>query len=180
MKYTAHIGLGSNLPSQVGPPDATARAVIHLIHQLGVVTAISSLYRTSPVDFLDQPSFINAAIRLKTGLEPDLLMRALLAVERIFGRERKVSVPKGPRTVDLDLLLVTCKGEPVVERLADLTLPHPEMAYRRFVLEPLVEIDPDVVHPVKRKTVRELLSDLKARPATASQEVTKLQPGANA
>lgn len=180
MKYTAHIGLGSNLPSQVGPPVATARAVIHLIHQLGVVTAISSLYRTSPVEFLDQPNFINAAVRLKTGLEPDLLMRALLAVERIFGRERKLSAPKGPRTVDLDLLMVTCNGEPVIERLADLTLPHPEMAYRQFVLEPLTEIDPELVHPVKRKTVRELLGECKARNKNSAQEVTKLPSDANA
>ena len=166
MRYRAFIGLGSNVASDAGDPEHTIRAAIGALGTLGEVTAQSSLYRTAPVGFLDQPDFINAVVSLETDIEPEELMRELLGVERRFGRDRNASVPKGPRTMDLDLLLVfeALDGEAVVRRSAALTLPHPEMAKRRFVLEPLAEIVPGLPHPELhkglRKSVRQLLDEL--------------------
>ena len=93
---------------------------------------------------------------LETELEPEALMRGLLAIERAMGRDRAAAMPKGPRVIDLDLLLM---GD-VVLTIADLTLPHPAMAARRFVLEPLAEIAPAMVDPRSGLTIRELLTRL--------------------
>jgi 2-amino-4-hydroxy-6-hydroxymethyldihydropteridine diphosphokinase len=162
MEYRAFIGLGSNVASSAGDPRRTIRAAIAALEALGELTAQSSLYRTTPVGFLDQPDFINAVVCLETDVEPEELMRELLGIERRFGRDRSASVPKGPRTLDLDLLLVfeTANGESVVHRSAGLTLPHPEMARRRFVLEPLAEIAPELRHPLLCKSARQLLDKL--------------------
>jgi 2-amino-4-hydroxy-6-hydroxymethyldihydropteridine diphosphokinase len=103
---------------------------------------------------VDQPQFLNAAVVLETELEPGELMRAMLAIERSMGRERVIA--KGPRVIDLDLLLY---GDRVMNT-AELTLPHPEMQERRFVLEPLSEIAWGWVHPVLGRTVREMLEQL--------------------
>jgi 2-amino-4-hydroxy-6-hydroxymethyldihydropteridine diphosphokinase len=108
------------------------------------------------VGYVDQPSFLNAALLLETSLEPTELMRALLEVEQAMGRERAGAVVKGPRVIDLDLLLY---GK-VVMNTTELTLPHPAMMERRFVLEPLAEIAPELVHPVLGLTVGEMLARL--------------------
>jgi 2-amino-4-hydroxy-6-hydroxymethyldihydropteridine diphosphokinase len=100
--------------------------------------------------------FINMAAEVETPLPPEHLMDTLLAIERELGRDRSATVPKGPRTIDLDLLLYD-------DRIIDapgLTIPHPSMHERRFVLEPLVEIAPNAVHPVLKRTARELLAGL--------------------
>jgi len=154
---TAYIGLGSNLPSRAGGPKATLLAAIDRLAGLGRPAARSSLYRTEPVGYADQPPFLNAVVALQTALPPLELLSRMLAIEREFGRERGQAPAKGPRTLDLDLLLV----DALVLNQPQLTLPHPEMAARRFVLAPLAEIAPALVHPVLRKTIKALLAELR-------------------
>ena len=150
------IGLGANLPSAAGAPAETIAAAIDRLARFGRVTARSGLYRTAPVGYVDQPAFVNAAVLLETELAPLPLLDALLDIERSFGRDRAASLPKGPRTLDLDLLLY---GGLVLDDPA-LTLPHPAMHKRRFVLAPLAEIAPEWRHPVLGETISELLADL--------------------
>ena len=154
MKKLAAIALGSNLESRFGDRKANLWGAVERIRELGEVKAVSSAYDTEPVGYLDQPRFLNAALVLETSLEPSELMRALLEVEQAMGRERMGTVVKGPRVIDLDLLLY---GQ-VVMNTTELTLPHPEMMERRFVLEPLAEIAPGMVHPVLGLTVGEMLA----------------------
>ena len=153
MKELAAIALGSNLDSRFGDREANLQEAVRRVGGLGDVRAVSSFFDTEPVGFLDQPRFLNGALVLETELGPVVLMRDLLGVERAMGREREGAVAKGPRVIDLDLLLY---GDVVMET-EELTLPHPEMQDRRFVLEPLAEIAPDWVHPVLRVTVLAML-----------------------
>ena len=147
---TAYIALGSNL----GDREETLAAATDRLGRLGRVEARSSLYETEPVGFHDQPAFLNAVLALETKLEPLPLLHALLAIERELGRDRSQGVLNGPRTLDLDLLLM---GDPVVAG-EELTLPHPALARRRFVLAPLAEIAPQLRHPQRNQTMAELLA----------------------
>jgi 2-amino-4-hydroxy-6-hydroxymethyldihydropteridine diphosphokinase len=156
VKKLAAIALGSNLESRFGDREANLWEAVERVRELGEVKAVSSAYETEPVGYVDQPSFLNAALLLETSLEPTELMRALLEVEQAMGRERAGAVVKGPRVIDLDLLLY---GK-VVMNTTELTLPHPAMMERRFVLEPLAEIAPELVHPVLGLTVGEMLARL--------------------
>jgi 2-amino-4-hydroxy-6-hydroxymethyldihydropteridine diphosphokinase len=158
---TAAIGIGANLPSTVGAPAKTIAAAIERLAECGRVTAHSALYRTAPVGYVDQPAFVNAAVLLETELAPLPLLDALLGIERSFGRDRAAGPPKGPRTLDLDLLLYrdSVLDDLVVDE-PGLTLPHPAMHQRRFVLAPLGEIAPEWRHPVLRRTIAELLAGL--------------------
>jgi 2-amino-4-hydroxy-6-hydroxymethyldihydropteridine diphosphokinase len=135
----AYVGLGANL----GDREATMWRAIELLDGGGIeVVAVSSFRETDPVDYEDQPRFLNAAVALETDLSPRELLDRLLAVERELGRTR--DGPRyGPRRIDLDLLLY----EDEILEEPGLTLPHPRLAERRFALEPLADLDPMLMIP---------------------------------
>lgn len=159
MSHRAFVALGSNLQHPVAQVKQ-AFAELHEIPHTCVV-ACSSLYSTAPVGYDDQPDFINAAAEVATELEPQALLLALLAIEDRHGRERTFA--NAPRVLDLDLLMY----DDLELHTPTLTLPHPRMHERGFVLEPLAELDPDVHIPGLGK-VADLL------PACRAQGVRKL------
>ena len=150
---TAYIALGANLASWAGPPEATLGAAAKRLQELGRVTARSSLYSTEPVGFLEQPRFVNAVVALETELEPRALLNQLLEIEKEFGRNRSTGIPNGPRTLDLDILVI---GHLEINE-SGLELPHPRLTERAFVLVPLHEIAPNLQITGRGKTVEELL-----------------------
>ena len=149
----AFVGIGANL----GDREATIRAALDRLAARAdvAVVAVSPLRETAPVGYLDQPPFLNGAAELATTLAPAALLAALLDVERALGRVRGAGPRYGPRPIDLDLLLY--EGEVVDE--PGLVVPHPRLHERRFALEPLADLDPDLVVP-SRGTVSELLAEL--------------------
>ena len=150
MKKTVYLSLGSNL----GDRRANLRNAIGKLLNVGNLLAVSSFYETEPVEFTEQPWFLNCAVALQTELNADDFLKEIISIEREMGRQR--TAPKGPRTVDIDILLF---GKAVIHQ-PQLTIPHPAMHQRRFVLEPLAEIAPDTQHPVLKKTAREMLKSL--------------------
>lgn len=159
---TAYISIGSNLGDRLG----YIREAIAKMEQSQKIEIrrASSVYETEPVGHKEQPCFLNAVLELKTTLEPLNLLEHLSGVENQMGRERDQAW--GPRNIDLDLLLY----DDVVINSDRLTLPHPRVHQRRFVLVPLAEIAPKVVHPSLKKTVEKLLEELSVDSSSGGNE----------
>ena len=143
----AYIGLGANL----GDREENLRAALERLRGLGPIR-VSSFRETVPVGVIDQPSFLNAAAELETDLPPRELLVRLLEIERDLGRERAEETRWGPRPIDLDLLVY---GDETIDEVG-LTVPHPRLAERRFALEPLHDLAPDLALPDGRR-IRDLL-----------------------
>ena len=153
---TAYLALGSNLGDREKNLDLALKALANPAIEL---VRSSSIYETAPMLLENQPWFLNQVAEVKTSLFPRQLLHAMQDIERQLGRKR--TIPNGPRLIDIDLLLY---GRTVMSS-AELTVPHPRMAERRFVLEPLSELAPRLRHPVLKRTMLELLS------ATKQQDV---------
>jgi len=159
---TIYLSLGSN----IGDRQANIRAAIAALWSAGVrVNQISSLYETEPVDFLDQPWFLNCVVEAETSVESHALLQALRSIETQLGSKKDFA--KGPRKIDLDILLY---GAETIST-PDLQVPHPRMFQRRFVLAPLAEIAPNLQHPSWPATATVLLDQV-----ADSSRVTRLNP----
>jgi len=147
---TAYLLIGGNLGNR---EDNLQKATLLIIEQCGALTACSSIYETAAWGIADQPSFLNQALEISTSLNARQLLRKILKIEKEMGRIRKEKL--GPRIIDIDILLF----ENEIHDLRFLKIPHPEMQNRRFVLTPLAEIDPELMHPVLKKTIAQLLEE---------------------
>ena len=150
----AYIGLGSNL----GRKKANIRRAIKLLSKNKdiKILKISSLYETEPVGYVKQDWFVNSCLKAETNLSPRQLLSVLKNVEKKLKRKRRF-IKWGPRTIDLDILFYNN----LKLKTKDLVIPHPEMHKRAFVLIPLMELEPNFIHPTKRKSILELLANLK-------------------
>ena len=156
-----YLGVGSNL----GDKQENIRKAIELLQEKCAVRAVSSLYSTEPVGFADQDWFLNGAVKIETELAPADLRSFLRSIEERLGKK---SIRKnGPRTIDLDILFY---GSRTINE-ADLTIPHPRLHERLFVLAPLGEICPDFVHPLLNRKIRELKSGMRDK-----HQVERLAP----
>ena len=162
MLKPVYLSLGSNL----GDRAANLHTALTLLGAVGKVVAVSSFYETEPVELTAQPWFLNCAAKLETERMPKQLIKNILDLEREMGRQRQQK--KGPRNIDIDILLF---GTSIIETQG-LTVPHPALHERRFVLEPLAEIASDVRHPVFKRTIRELRDALPPGQAVRKFEKT--------
>ena len=162
MHKIVYLSLGSN----VGDRAANLNSAIERLGALGTVERASSFYETEPVEFTAQPWFLNCAVKLDTERMTKQLLSGILDLEQKMGRRR--TQKKGPRAIDIDILLF---GNSIIDTKG-LTVPHPAMHERRFVLEPLAEIAPDAHHPIFKRTVRELRDAL-----PSGQTVHKVNKG---
>jgi 2-amino-4-hydroxy-6-hydroxymethyldihydropteridine diphosphokinase len=148
MEHTVYLALGSNLDNRLAN---LKRAVTALSPQMDV-KAKSHIYETPPWGYEDQPKFLNQVIQVKTYLEPEPLLKHIKRLEVMLGR--KASFQNGPRLIDMDILFY----DDLILNTPSLVIPHPRLHERGFVLLPLMDIAPDLVHPVLQKSVRELLA----------------------
>lgn len=178
------LSLGSNL----GDPVGNLRQAIAAIREFAPVVALSDAFESEPVEFTAQPWFVNAVVALRMESSPQSgsaahpddafpddasqrLLQRLLLIERAMGRQRDANLPKGPRLIDLDIVLY---GSRVI-RTPELTIPHPAMHLRRFVLEPLAQIAPEVEHPVLHQSAQQLLQSL-PQPGPLVRRLASLHP----
>lgn len=146
---TVYLGLGSNL----GDRKQNLAQALELLSQQAEIEQVSSVYETEPVGFKEQPLFLNAVCRIATSLSPAKLLAFAKKIESALGRVP--SFANAPRPIDIDIL---CYGNRIIKS-TDLTIPHPRLTQRAFVLIPLAEIAPDLIHPESRKTISELLNE---------------------
>jgi len=144
------LALGSNL----GDKEKNILDSLKLLEENCVISKLSSLIKTKPVGFLEQPDFLNGVVGIETVLTTRELLDHCLAIEKKLGRMR--TIKNGPRTIDLDILFY---GDEIIAD-EDLIIPHPRLQERRFVLEPLAEIAPEFVHPVMKKKIIDILQEL--------------------
>jgi 2-amino-4-hydroxy-6-hydroxymethyldihydropteridine diphosphokinase len=143
---TAFLSLGSNL----GDREALLKDALQRLEAAGVrVVRKSSIHETEPQDLREQPWFLNMAVEVETGLLPLELLAAIIKIETELGRQR--TIPKGPRTIDIDILFYAN----LIIATRDLEIPHPRLTERRFVLDPLSEIAPELRHPITGQSIRE-------------------------
>jgi 2-amino-4-hydroxy-6-hydroxymethyldihydropteridine diphosphokinase len=166
-----YIGMGSNLASPAGDPEATLVAAVARLGSLGRVVERSSLYSTEPVGFTDQPRFLNAVVALKTALDPHSLLEGLLRIEKEYGRDRSAAIRYGPRTLDLDILVF---GD---QRISEpgLEIPHPRMSERDFVLIPLAELVSKVKNAGTPEAVSKVLQTFHPRSPGQSNAAVRVQ-----
>ena len=148
-EHTVYLALGSNLGDRLAN---LKQAILALTPQMEI-KAKSSVYETPPWGYEDQPKFLNQVLKVTTYLDPEPLLKHLKRLEVAFGR--KESFPNGPRLIDMDILFY----DDLVLNSASLAIPHPRLHERGFVLLPLLDIDPDLVHPVNKKSVREMAAE---------------------
>ena len=151
MNIEGYVAVGSNLGDRL----KTILMAIDMLDDLPEVSVlhVSTLLETDAVGTVDQPDFLNGVIKVRSDLDAMSMLERLLGIESVLGRDRSATPPGGPRTIDLDLLIW---GEEIIQT-TNLTLPHPRFHERAFVLVPMVEMAPDLVHPVNGKTMRDLL-----------------------
>ena len=151
--HTAIISIGSNLGDKLENCRRAVSALDRIDHT--TVSACSRFYKTAPVDYLDQEWFVNAVVKIDTGLNPLELLEALKDIQRRAGRVHD-PIRFGPRIIDLDVIFF---DDEIIDT-PDLKIPHPRLHKRRFVLKPICDIDPAIVHPVFQKDVQSLLNQL--------------------
>ena len=158
----AYLGLGSNLGDRI----ASLRTALHRLSERVRIVAVSPVYETEPVGYRDQPWFLNAVVAGRTELTPTDLLAFVKQIEADLGRQP--SFVNAPRPVDVDILLY----DRLLVRTPDLTIPHPRLATRAFVLRPLADLAPDLQHPEIGRSIREILATLPPGPAVEQTELS--------
>lgn len=163
--HQAYILLGTNLGNRLS---YLQQATTYIAQQVGEVSATSSIYETAAWGLTEQPSFYNQVLVVKTDVGSENLMQQLLDIETQLGRIRTIKF--GPRTIDIDILLI----DDLINQSDILQLPHPALPQRKFALMPLAEVAPELLHPVEKKTISQLL-----QACTDTLDVQKITPTAS-
>ncbi len=159
MRSTVYLGLGSNQPFEGFDPEQVLQRAIQVLRDSGGIDTVteSTWYQTSPVGDVNQPDFTNLVLNITTSLSPHNLLETCLGIERLFGRTRHADNQNAPRTLDIDILFY----DDIILNTDTLTLPHPRVHQRLFMLEPLRSIAPELTHPTLHQSIVELTKHVK-------------------